>query len=69
MSNIQCMLDEILRGRSFVSIIDLQFFEYDEERVIYIRRKIGRKSIVIDISADKDLDAIRNHLESLSAFY
>lgn len=64
---IQEMLDQILRSRDLYSVADLEFIESD--LVIYIRRKTGCRSVLIDISGDVDLDAILKHLESVPAFY
>ena len=67
MSQIQRMLDGILLSRELYSVMDLEFVEPDG--VIYIRRKTGCRSILVDISGDRDLDAILKHLESVPAFY
>ena len=67
MSQIQTMLDQILRSRELYSVMDLQLIE--EEKIIYIRRRPGRRSVIIDISGDGSLEAVLRHLESVPAFY
>ena len=67
MSRVQTMLDEMLLSRQFKSVLDMQFIECDSN--IYIQRKLGRRSILVDVSRDKDEEAIREHLESLPVFY
>lgn len=53
--------------RKLYSVVDLEFVEPDE--VIYIRRKPGHRSILIDISGDDGPEAVLAHLESVPAFY
>lgn len=67
MSPIQIMLDQVLTSRELYSVVDLEFIEPDD--VIYIRRKPGHKSVIIDISEDGDPEAVMAHLESVPAFY
>ena len=67
MSSIQEMLDRLLTSRELYSVMDLEFVEPD--KVIYIRRKTGCKSVVIDVSRDESPEAVMAHLESVPAFY
>ena len=66
-TQIQEMLDWILLSKKLYSVADLEYIEVD--MVIYIRRKAGCRSVLVDISGDMDLDAILKHLESVPAFY
>lgn len=61
------MLDQILMDQKLYSVVDLEFVEPDE--VVYIRRKPGHRSILIDISGDDGPEAVLAHLESVPAFY
>lgn len=67
MTTIQIMLDQVLRSRELYSVMDLEFLESDG--VVYIRRKPGCKSLVVDVSRDGTPEAVLKHLESIPAFY
>lgn len=64
---VQSILDKIISENHFRSVSDLQF--YPEEKIIYVQRRMGFKSTVVDISNDTDEKSLRKHLASIPAIY
>lgn len=64
---MQELLDQILRTTRFRSVQDLQYIP--GENVVYVQRKMGFKSCLIDISGDKSEEDVRKHLMSVPAIY
>ena len=67
MSSIQLCLDNFLTMNNFVSVKDLIYRE--EDKSIYISRKPGRRSSVIDISEDCGIEEIILHLMRTNMIY
>lgn len=64
---MQELLDQILRTTRFRSVQDLQYIPGED--VIYVQRKMGFKSCLVDISGDKDEEAVKKHLSNVPAIY
>lgn len=64
---MQELLDQILRTTRFRSVQDLQYIP--GENVVYVQRKMGFKSCLVDISGDKDEEAVKKHLSNVPAIY
>lgn len=64
---VQRILDEIIISSHFRSVLDLEYFPEDE--VIYVQRKIGSRSTLIDVSEDGTESELRSHLLRVAAIY
>ena len=66
MSRIQQYLDAVLRSRRFVSVTDLQHIECDS--VVYVQRKTGHKSVLVDVSGCDDVGAVDRVLATKAVY-
>lgn len=64
---IQEVLDGILRNNHFRSVSDLQYLP--DDGCVYVQRKMGFKSTVVDVSDDDDEESLIRHLASVPAIY
>lgn len=64
---MQELLDQILRTTRFRSVQDLQYIP--GENVVYVQRKMGFKSCLIDVSGDETEEDVRKHLMRVPAIY
>jgi hypothetical protein len=64
---MQELLDQILRTTRFRSVQDLQYIP--GENVVYVQRKMGFKSCLIDVSGDETEEDVREHLMRVPAIY
>lgn len=64
---VQPILDDLLRSHRYRSVSDLQYIS--SENLVYVQRKMGFKSTVVDISKDDDEESLIRHLASVPAIY
>lgn len=64
---IQPILDALLMSNRYRTVQDLQYIPGED--VIYVQRKMGFKSCLVDISGDKDEEAVKKHLSNVPAIY
>lgn len=64
---VQQLLDNMLTVNHYRSVTDLQYIPCDE--VVFVKRKMGFKDTIINISGDKSLSEVLKHLEQVPAIY
>lgn len=64
---IQKLLDNMLTVNHYRSVMDLQYIPCDE--VVYVKRKMGFKDTIVNVSGDKTIADVVKHLESVPAIY
>ena len=57
---VQGVLDSILQSGRLRSVQDLEY--YEPEQTVIVRKKIGYRSCLIDVSKDTNEEDLRKHL-------
>lgn len=64
---VQGVLDSILRSCTFRSIQDLEYYEPDG--MVIVRKKLGYRNCLIDVSKDSTEEDLRAHLEATGLIF
>lgn len=67
MTAIQGVLDSILRKGGLRSIQDLEYYEPDG--MVIVRKKLGYRNCLIDVSQDSTEEDLRAHLEATGLIF